>query len=377
MDRLDISKNRAIQLASRYVDSHWISLDENEVELSILSGGFSSRMYLVEDISISKPNPIKKFLIRLYGGKLLIENDPIKPEGGEIKETLVFYAVGLAVLGPKLYGEFDGGRIEEFVPSHMLREKDFDERPDTVLEFARKLARYHSLNLPIIKERHRILDACEIYYQQRNMDQFRELCSHVGIDDIAILEEFDVKSEIEWLKRVENVVNGRIVTTSGDVNNNNILVRDVPDKFGERVMMIDYELTALDYRGRDLGQHFITKGIQMVDGMFSISCDYPDESWRRLLITEYLKETKKLNYFEWDEKLDSVDHVLMEADFFMFHSIQMLYGFFLNHKSDSRFYEMPVDSVRSMMEISKNLIECYHERKAIFIEAYGQNLDLK
>lgn len=36
MDRLDINKNRAIELGVRYVDVHWKSLTENEVELSVL-----------------------------------------------------------------------------------------------------------------------------------------------------------------------------------------------------------------------------------------------------------------------------------------------------------------------------------------------------
>lgn len=302
----------------------------------------------MEDLS-PKLNPTKKFLIRLYGGKMVAENDPIKPEGGEIKETLVFYAVGLAGLGPKLHGSFKGGRVEEFVPSHTLQELDYVERPETILELARKLARYHSLDLPISKERHQILDACELLHQQVDLEEFRKLATHLGIADISIYEQFDVKSEISWLRKVENVVNGRIVTISGDLNKNNILIRNEPDKFGERVMMIDYELTTRDYRGRDLGQLFVFKVFDMVDGFFSISGDYPDENWRRSLITEYLNETRKLNYFEWDEKLDNVDHVLMEADFFIFHSIQMVYSFFLNQKSDSLFYKMPTDKARSMM----------------------------
>lgn len=306
-------------------------------------------MYVVEHVAASESNPIKKFLIRLYGGKLVTENDPIKPVGGEIKETLVFYAVGLAGLGPKLYGSFDGGRVEEFVYSHMLRDTDYEQRPETILELARKLARFHALDLPISKERHKILDACELFQQQCDFDQFRRLANHLGIVDISICEQFDITSEIEWLKKVENEVSGRIVTISGDINKNNILVRDEPDKFGERVMMIDYELCARDYRGRDIGQIFVMKLLEMEDGYFYISCDYPDEAWRRLFITEYLKESKALNYFEWDEKLDSVDHVLMEADFFMFHCIQMITGFFFNQKDDSSFYKMPVDKARSML----------------------------
>ncbi|KAJ6645404.1 Choline/ethanolamine kinase [Pseudolycoriella hygida] len=377
MDRLDIDKKRAIELGARYVNNFWKSLPEEEVELTILSGGYSSRLYLVEDISTSTENPIKKFLIRLYGGKLIPENDPVKPAGGEIKETLVFYAMDLNKLGPKLYGSFDGGRVEQFLPSHMLREEDYKQRPETLLELARKLARFHSLDLPISQERYDVLNVCEYYHRNRDFEKFRKLAKHLGVDDLSNFEEFDIKSEADWSRSLEDAVNGRIVTISGDVNKNNVLVRDEPDTFGERVMMIDYELCARDYRGRDIGQVFLMKIFEMKDGYFYICCDYPDEAWRRTFVEEYLKETRSLNYFEWDEKLDSVDHLLMEAEFFMFHSVQLFLGFFTNVKDDSPLFNMPVDQAKSMVSVFMQMIDVYRNRKANFVEKYGKQLDSK
>lgn len=305
-------------------------------------------MYLVEDVS-STSNPIKKFLIRLYGGKLIATDDPLKPVGGEVKETLVFYALSLAKLGPKLYGSFDGGRVEEFVHSHMLREADFNERPETMFELARKVARFHALDLPISQERFETLKICDWYVERYDFEQFRKLANHLGRTDVTNFEKFSIKSEVDWLRKMEDKVGGRIVTISGDINKNNVLVRDEPDEFGERAMMIDYELCARDFRGRDIGQMFLAKIMETIDGFFTIACDYPDEPWRRSFITEYLKQTKSLNYFEWDEKLDSVDHVLMEAEFFMFHGVVMFLGFFLNVKEDNPFYKMPVDKAQSMI----------------------------
>ncbi|KAG4073901.1 hypothetical protein HA402_014106 [Bradysia odoriphaga] len=376
MDSLDIDKKRAIELGVRYVDTHWKSVIESEIEVSVLSGGYSSRLYLVEDTSTSTSNPIKKFLVRLYGGKLAPKDDPIRPEGGEVKETLVFYAIGLAGLGPKLYGSFDGGRVEQFIPSHTLREEDYEQRPETVLELARKMARFHALNMPISQERHQILDVCEFYLKKRDFEQFRKLADYAGIPDVSLFENFDVKSEIQWLRKVEQRVSGRIVTISGDLNKNNILIRDEPDKFGERVMMIDYELAARDYRGRDIGQIFSYKVFEMKDGYFNVCCEYPDEAWRRSFVTEYLKQTKSLNYFEWDEKLDSVDHVLMEGECFVFHSFHMIVGFFMNQNEDSFFYKMPPDMSRSILNVAAHMIGLYYRRKDIFIKTYGKLLEL-
>lgn len=123
--------------------------------------------------------------------------------------------------------------------------------------------------MPISKERHQILDACEMYNKRRDSEEFRKLARHLNIADISDYENFTCSAEIDWLKRVEKIVGGRIVTISGDVNKNNVLVRDEPDKFRERVMMIDYELCARDYRGRDIGQVFFFKTLDMNDGFFS------------------------------------------------------------------------------------------------------------
>ncbi|KAG4067963.1 hypothetical protein HA402_010649 [Bradysia odoriphaga] len=377
MDRLDIDKKRALELGVRFVDSHWKSVSENEVDLSVLSAGYSSRLYVVEDRSSTCTlNPIGKFLIRFYGGKLVSENDPIKADCCEVEETLVFYAMGLSGLGPKLYGAFDGGRVEEFIPSHMLRDVDYNERPETMLELARKLARFHALDLPISKKGFHMLDICEKYLKTRDLKQFRKLADHIGMTDISAFEEFDVSSEIQWLRTVESAVNGRIVTISGDINKNNILIRDEPDKFGERVMIIDYEICSRDFRGRDIGMVFAAKQIEMNDGYWFISSDYPDDAWRRSFVTEYLKQTKLLSYFEWDDKLDSVDHVLMEGDFFMFYCIQMVTGIFFNQGDDSFYYKMPADKAQSMLNLGLRLIEVYRQRKAIFLETYGKQLDL-
>lgn len=87
------------------------------------SGGFSGRLYIVEHISkASNDNPNKKFLIRYYGGKLVEKDDICKAGKCEASEGIVFFANGIKGLGPKLFGVFDGGRVEEFVPSHRITE---------------------------------------------------------------------------------------------------------------------------------------------------------------------------------------------------------------------------------------------------------------
>lgn len=55
----------------------------------IYSGGNSGRLYIVEDVSTAaNVNPHKKFLVRLYGGKLVEKNDIIKAGKCETSEGM-------------------------------------------------------------------------------------------------------------------------------------------------------------------------------------------------------------------------------------------------------------------------------------------------
>lgn len=301
-------------------------------------------MYIVEDVSeTSGNNPIKKFLIRLYGGKLVERNDLARFGACEATEGIVFFANGMKGLGPKLFGVFDGGRVEEFVPSHRITEVDLvDDRLS--LELVRKLARFHALKLPVSKRNRDLLTIIVAFQGDYIRDNFVKIATRVGIDpnELLCLDE-DCAAENAFLRSFESRVGGRQLLCHGDLNKNNVLIRDTPDQFNERVMLIDYEAAGTDYRGCDLGSLLLCKMLEMSDdGVFHVVCEWPDEEYRRMIITEYLKETKKLNYFEFDaDGIDSVDHLMMEADFFVLYIIQLFIGFFKKMPNAEFFHQQP------------------------------------
>ena len=75
---------------------------------------------------------------------------------------------------------------------------------------------------------------------------------------------------------------------------------------------------------------------------FCFSCDYPDEEWRKLFITEYLRKSQELTTtFEFDEDgVDSVNHVMMEADFFICHWIMFVLS--MSSKEDENSYWLTI-----------------------------------
>lgn len=276
----------------------------------------------------------------------MIEKDDVVKAGKcETGEGIVFFANGLHGLGPKLLGVFDGGRVEEFVPSHRLTEADLENETNS-RELFRKLARFHALKLPISKQKRDLLYISATCQDEFKKENLLKLVERVGANanDYSFLDDGYV-AEHAFLRGFESKVGGRIVLCHGDLNKNNILIRDTPDQFGERVMLIDYEMADTDYRGCDLAQVLLARMIEAKNGCFEKVCDWPDDEYRRMVVTEYLTETKKLNYFEFDANgVDSVDHVMMEVDFFAMYGLQLVNGYF-KKMPNTEFFHQQSDAV--------------------------------
>ena len=75
-------------------------------------GGLSNRVYTCENLAGGDP---EKVLLRFYGGNLIDETDPGRalPKASEV---LIYCKMGELGLGPKIFGIFEGGRVEEFIP---------------------------------------------------------------------------------------------------------------------------------------------------------------------------------------------------------------------------------------------------------------------
>ena len=86
--------------------------------LIFYSGGYCNRLYLIKNVSAIKKTDPNALLIRLYGGKTFGSN-PYKIIT-ESEEIIIRYEVSKRSMGPKLFGVFSGGLIEEFIPSQTL-----------------------------------------------------------------------------------------------------------------------------------------------------------------------------------------------------------------------------------------------------------------
>lgn len=263
-------------------------------------------------------------LIRQCGGK--VSGFPFHLS--EIETSLVYLELGQLGIGPIVYGIFEGGRLEEFIPSHTLTAEEL-KNPELRSQVAKKLARIHSLaieDIPISKQKFDLLQ-----YVQSNLALAKTafLIGNAELQEAGVdgeyIANYDYKGFMEWYKEIEPKISARYVFGIGDMNRLNTLVRDKPDTFGEVVTLIDYEAGGLMPRGLDLGQIFVFWVVEITSGTGLSGLEYPSEDIRREYVQSYIDEVAKLNCVELDKDgLDSVDHILMEADLY-----SMLFSMFV------------------------------------------------
>lgn len=320
----DLSKGRALSLVSGCFSngSSWESLQEDDMDLQVIPQGFVNRIYVC-----SNRKSGEKVLIRLYGGKLVGDIYSVLKNHGISVEVLVSYLMGEKGIGPKVMAVFDEGRIEEyFDQSQTLEEYHF--RDQSIMScLARQLSRLHSIDIPINRRPKDILSIIRDTWETK-WPSFKDYVSR----DQRHCESFDYDflSLINWFEVTRKKIPSRIVLSHNDMNRTNFLV--VPQKESqkerlERVMIVDFEICAYNYRGCDIGSHFKNRTIdvrKLFDGSnpYDTGIPYPTEEERRFFVRQYLREAETW-ITDWNQETDTEDHLLLEAEFY-----GLLYHFF-------------------------------------------------
>ena len=188
------------------------------------------------------------FYFRLFGE---LSQTPVH-QYRMITETVVFTMLAERNLGPRLFGVFPGGRLEEFIPGHPLttvemRSQEFSE------QIARNVALVHSLEVPVSKEPTWLADTMRSYLHRLSIRPER-----VPVEErehAVALANWDVRQEVDWLLGFLKTVDSPVVFSHNDINTGNILVREDPSSW-DPVVFIDYEFAAYNYRAFDIANHF-------------------------------------------------------------------------------------------------------------------------
>ncbi|XP_023664648.1 choline/ethanolamine kinase [Paramormyrops kingsleyae] len=242
------TKSRAYAWCRDFLSGSWKSISEADFQISIVSGGLSNLLYLCslpDGVATTDGEP-GQVLLRVYGA-ILQGVDSL------VLESVMFAILAERALGPRLYGIFPEGRLEQYVPSKRLRTEQL-RIPELSAEIAVKMARFHRMVMPFNKEPKWLFGTIDRY-----MDQILKLSfvREAHVKKFSKLMKYNLQQELESLRTLLMDTPSPVVFCHNDVQEGNILMLDNRTASStERLMLIDFEYSSYNYRGFDFGNHF-------------------------------------------------------------------------------------------------------------------------
>ncbi|KAH3887427.1 hypothetical protein DPMN_011444 [Dreissena polymorpha] len=260
----------------------WAEIDENQFEITPLSGGLTNYLYVCSLPSeVQAPdNQPRSVLLRVYG-------DIATSSSFVVQNSVIFALMSEKGLGPKLYGMNPKARIEALLPANCLQTVDLHNSTIS-RQIAEKLALFHSLDMPLCKEP-RFLNKTMDDWSVKVRDTLRRTCSRDEETYMQKFRNYHLEEELETLKLILSLVDSPVVFSHNDLQEGNILYT----KEENAMTVIDWEYCSYNYRGYDFGNHFIEwcYNYQVEeDPKFKVNLDnYPSRQQQEEFFRAYLR----------------------------------------------------------------------------------------
>lgn len=281
-----------LRICQEFLARSWLRASFTDFRMERIRGGLSNMLYLCslrDEVRMDKDEH-RCVLIRFYGQ--IIQDNPETV----LTDSVIFALLAEKGMGPQLYGVFTGGRVEEYVPSRVLRTEEL-HKPEISVACAVKMAQFHKLTMPIVKEPRWLFDTMTRYLDEAlNNLTFCEADEERRLKFDRIMS-YNLPTELDNLKSILRRVHSPVVFCHNDLQEGNILY--VENKFGQgdapwQVRPIDFEYSSYNYRGFDIGNHFC-------EWCYDYKCnkpphfigrlqDYPTKEKQLVFIRAYLDE---------------------------------------------------------------------------------------
>uniref|UniRef100_A0A8C5R599 Ethanolamine kinase n=1 Tax=Leptobrachium leishanense TaxID=445787 RepID=A0A8C5R599_9ANUR len=242
------TRRKAYRWCKEFLSGAWKNLEEDRFQISIIRGGLSNMLFLCslpEDVKVVSNEP-RCVLLRLYGAIL---------QGAEamVMESVMFAILAERSLGPKLYGIFPQGRLEQYIPSRRLETCEL-RLPDLSSEIAIKMSRFHGMSMPFNKEPKWLFGTMEKYLKQVLKIKFT---MEPQARKLNTFLSYNLPKEMANLRSLLEATHSPVVFCHNDCQEGNILLLNKSENSEQQnLMLIDFEYSSYNYRGFDLGNHF-------------------------------------------------------------------------------------------------------------------------
>uniref|UniRef100_A0AC34EZN8 Choline kinase n=1 Tax=Panagrolaimus sp. ES5 TaxID=591445 RepID=A0AC34EZN8_9BILA len=331
-----IFKKTIVKYCGDFLGGCWKEVNPDDVKIEKLDGGTVNLILLCSLPESFHPSKLKepiKVVFRIY----------CKPDSDIISETVICSILAEKGLGPKLYGIFEGGRIEEYMPSRPLTMSDIHD-VQVSKEIARQLAKIHQLNAPI-KKNANFMDFIDEWYQNlsnnQNLPPFFNSPKHYHKYSPKILTIKDIKKEIEFIRSKISKLLKNIVFCHNDLHGGNILLindnkNPIKTNLKSKLMLIDFEFASYNPRGFDLGHHFaeFVFDYEAKSLPYSSTERIPSKKHKFEFVFAYLEEQNfKLSE---NEKIQKANELLIETLPFIPISYLFWSGYMINDGLNSK-----------------------------------------
>lgn len=200
-------------------------------------------------ISNGEPSQV---LLRLYGDHFRDDDMSTQLD--------IFNMLSLKELGPKLYGKFEDGRLEEFLPATSLTSDELTNDEISAI-IAKKLAVVHNLDVPLDRNNNWLADRLNEFGDFRKLgppefsNDSSDSTKEIAKELLAIDYSREIKFVLDLLDRTESP----FVFSHNDLHQGNILLAEYSKRrpnLKERIVFIDFEYCGYNYRAFDIANHF-------------------------------------------------------------------------------------------------------------------------
>lgn len=218
--------------------------------------------------------------------------------------------------GAKVHGFFqteDGtlGRIDEFLDAHNMEPEDV-ENAEIREDVAKAMANFSAMKSSVPKSPvAAYYDAIKPGLQEyHKSDKLKALAKEGGIS-MDSLVDYDFASRVETVVDAMEAVKAKTGWCIHDVQFMNTMIKNPPQPNEKKVALIDFELVMHNYRGFDIGGHFMQKMFKWFDEENKIvDCRKYSDDEKRHFCDEYAKEWNRVT-----GDADTGEQVLQEAEY--------------------------------------------------------------
>ena len=297
--------------------------NSKQFKVKPLTGGLTNLIYLISYQSTEKVDgkkTDKKVLYRKFGPGKSGNFEKINQEN-EICRDL-----GEKGIGPKIYGSFDGGRIEEFLENSVpLAISQLDHYYQSIAE---KMAKIHQLDSQKLNKSNCLINMLE-EFEEKNLEylasnpsdkESRKLFERFQKSKKFVFEEIITPYSAQN-KEDNNMLLNSICFSHNDLQELNIMLNEKSDE----IYLIDFEYSGYTYLPYDFANHFsefrVDNASSVPSGFDFNESLYPALDFRRRFVETYLRfredfqgSNTEFTAVTIDQFLEQIEKFVMVSD---------------------------------------------------------------